>query len=70
MTSGGEKFVLRMSGEAPQLSSMTENDLIEPSLQRSFEDIVPRGAHVNVPVVPAGTLRINRSDSSSVLGKL
>lgn len=70
MTSGGEKFILRMSGKAPQLTSMTENDLIKSPLQRSFKDVVPRGADVNVSVVPTGSLRINRSNASSVFGQL
>lgn len=61
---GGKDFVVRMNRQTPQLSTMAEYDLIEPSLQRTFEDVVSRGPHINVSVIPSGTLRIYTANST------
>lgn len=64
MSSGGKDFVVRMNRQTPQLSAMTEYDLVESSLQRTFENVVPRGSYINVSVIPSGTLRIYTANST------
>jgi hypothetical protein len=59
-----------MSCKTPQLSAVTENDLVESSLQRSFKNVVSGCSNVDVAVVAAWTLRVDCSNTASVFGKL
>lgn len=65
-----EKFILRMGCESPKLPSMAENYLIEASLQGALEDVVAGRADVDVAVVAARPLRVNRANAASVFRKL
>jgi len=67
---GGVQLVIRMGGQAPQLPPVAKHHLGEAALQRALQDVVPRGAHVDVPVVPPGALRIDGSHAASGLGEL
>lgn len=64
VTRSGEYLVVRMNSQTPELSAVTEDDLIESSLQRTLENIVSRRADVNIAIVAAWTLRIDASHST------
>lgn len=59
-----------MRCQSPQLPSMAENNLVKSSLQGTFKDIVSCGADVNISIVPARPLRVNRANASCILWKL
>jgi len=49
---------------------VAEHHLGEAALQRTLQDVVPGSAHVDVPVVSPGALRIDGSHAASGLGEL
>lgn len=61
---GSEDLVVGMNRQTPQLSAVAEHNLVEPSLQGTLENVVARGPHVNVTVVPSRTLRIYTADTA------
>jgi hypothetical protein len=70
VASRSEQFVFRMCCKTPQLPAVTENDLIKATLQRALKDVVARGAHVDVAIVAARPLWVNRANATRILGKL
>jgi len=67
---GGEDVVVRVDRQTPQLSAVAEHHLIESSLQGALENVVSRGPHVNISVVPSRTLRVYAADPAYRLRQL
>lgn len=44
--------------------------LVEPPLQTALQDVVSRGPHVDVAIVPAWPLRVDAADPSRTLRQL
>lgn len=70
MTSRGKQFILRMCCKTPQLPTVSKDDLVEPSLQRSFKNVVSCGANIDVSVVSSGSLRVDCANTASIFWKL
>lgn len=65
MPGGGVQLVVRMCGQAPELSPVAEDHLSEAALQGTLQDVVSRGAHIDVAVIATRTLRVDGPHAAS-----
>lgn len=70
VAAGSEHLLVGVHGEPPELAAVAEHDLVEAALQRPLQDVVARGAHVDVAVVAARPLRVERAHTTRRLGQL